>query len=74
MHATGSGRADSPPSCSIDSMHESDELGATDFAARALKLGDRALPFALPDVRGKLVTLAEVLEAEHAVVAFYRDQ
>ena len=42
------------------------------IAAKALKVGDKAPGFTLPNVRGEAVTLAGALARGPAVVAFYR--
>lgn len=48
------------------------ELIASGQAARALKVGDRAPPFRLPDTEGATVTSAELLANGPVVVTFYR--
>lgn len=45
---------------------------ATDIAAHALNLGDRALDFQLPNVRGGTTGLYEMLEQGPVVLSFYR--
>lgn len=42
------------------------------IADKALKVGDTAPDFTLPNVRGEAVTLSDVLEKGPAIVAFYR--
>ena len=41
-------------------------------AEKALKVGDKAPDFTLPNVKGEAVTLSDVLAKGPAVVAFYR--
>ena len=48
------------------------ELIASGQAARALKVGDRAPAFRLPDTEGATVTSAELLANGPVVVTFYR--
>jgi hypothetical protein len=40
--------------------------------AKALKVGDKAPDFTLPNVRGEAVTLSNLLAKGPAVIAFYR--
>ena len=42
------------------------------ITAKALKVGDKAPDFTLPNVRGEAVTLSKLLAKGPAVVAFYR--
>ena len=42
------------------------------ITARALKVGDKAPDFTLPNVRGEAVTLSKLLAKGPAVIAFYR--
>ena len=42
------------------------------IAATALKVGDKAPDFTLPNVRGEAVTLSNLLARGPAVIAFYR--
>ena len=42
------------------------------IADKALKVGDKAPDFTLPNVRGELVSLPDLLAKGPAVVAFYR--
>ncbi len=48
------------------------ELVASRIADRALKAGDIAPDFALPDVDGKTLSLAELLQSGPLVLSFYR--
>ena len=48
------------------------ELVASGIADRALKAGDVAPDFALPDVDGKTISLAELLKSGPLVLSFYR--
>jgi len=42
------------------------------ITAKALKVGDKAPDFTLPNVRGEAVTLSKLLAKGPAVIAFYR--
>ena len=42
------------------------------IAEKALKVGDKAPDFTLPNVRGEAVTLSHLLAKGPAVIAFYR--
>ncbi len=56
-----------------ETMHRAtDELIASGAAGRALKAGDRAPAFVLPDPDGNPVSSAQLLEAGPLVVTFYR--
>ena len=44
----------------------------TGFGEEKFKVGDKAPDFALPNVRGESVSLADVLAKGPAVVTFYR--
>lgn len=48
------------------------ELAASGIAQRAIKAGDRAPDFCLPDARGGLVGLRDLLAKGPVVVSFYR--
>ena len=48
------------------------ELIASGQVARALKVGDRASPFNLPDAEGRRVDSADLLAAGPVVLTFYR--
>jgi peroxiredoxin len=61
------------PPAVVAVMHRvTDELIASGQAERALKAGDRAPEFALPDPEGKLVASRELLAKGPLVVTFYR--
>jgi len=61
------------PPAAVAAFHRSTaELIASGQAGRALKAGDRAPAFALPDAGGKLVSSAELLKKGPLVVTFYR--
>ena len=47
-------------------------IAATDILDRALREGDRAPMFELPDAHGEIVRLSEVLATGPAIVSFYR--
>jgi peroxiredoxin len=49
-----------------------EELRASFALERAIRTGDRAPDFTLPDPRGREVSLAILLEARPAIVTFYR--
>ena len=42
------------------------------IAAKALKVGDKAPDFTLPNIRGEAVTLSNLLAKGPAVITFYR--
>jgi peroxiredoxin len=48
------------------------ELAISGIAQRALKAGERAPDFGLPDVHGRFVGLYELLQSGPVVVSFYR--
>ena len=61
------------PPAVVAVMHRvTDELIASGQAERALKAGDRAPEFTLPDPEGKLVASRELLAKGPLVVTFYR--
>src|SRR6266576_3000717 len=51
---------------------ETARLAASNLASRALKVGDSAPDFKLPDVHGELVQLHSLLRGGPVVVVFYR--
>ncbi len=54
-------------------MHRAvDELRASNAAARALKVGDRAPDFTLPNAEQRAVSARELLARGPLVVTFYR--
>ena len=56
-----------------DAMVRADmELAGSGIAQRALKAGDRAPDFRLPDARGGYERLKDLLSAGPVVVSFYR--
>jgi hypothetical protein len=56
-----------------DAMVRADmELAASGIARRALKTGDHAPDFRLPDARGAYVRLKDLLAMGPVVVSFYR--
>jgi hypothetical protein len=61
------------PREAIDIMHRAtDELRNSNIIDRALKIGDRAPDFVLPDYHGQLFDSAAVRERGPLVVSFYR--
>jgi peroxiredoxin len=61
------------PPAAVEVMHRvTDELIASGQAERALKAGDRAPSFALPDPDGHVVSSADLLTKGPLVVTFYR--
>ena len=61
------------PREAIELMHRAtDELRSSELADRALKVGDRAPDFVLPDYEGKLFDSQEARRAGPLVVSFYR--
>lgn len=48
------------------------DLAATDILKRALKVGDRAPDFSLPDATGRKISLKETLAHGPAIIVFYR--
>ena len=44
------------------------------ITAKALKVGDKAPDFTLPNVRGEAVTLSNLLAKRPAVITFYRGE
>ncbi|HEY5683953.1 MAG TPA: peroxiredoxin-like family protein [Acidimicrobiia bacterium] len=51
---------------------QADALAASDILEKALRTGDRAPMFELPDAFGTIVRLAELLERGPVVLSFYR--
>jgi len=61
------------PPAVIETMHRATaELVASGAAQRALKAGDTAPVFSLPDAEGRLVSSTELLKKGPLVVSFYR--
>ncbi len=61
------------PREAIDIMHRAtEELRASGLADRALKVGDRAPDFVLPDYEGKLFDSQAARRARPLAVSFYR--
>ena len=61
-----------PPEIRDAMVHADMELAASGIAQRALKTGDRAPDFRLPDARGGYVRLKDLLAAGAVVLCFYR--
>ena len=61
------------PAPVVQALHRAvDELVHSGAAGRALKAGDRAPDFALPDPEGRVVSSSELLAKGPLVVTFYR--
>ncbi len=61
------------PREAIDIMHRAtEELRSSGLADRALKVGDRAPDFVLPDYEGKQFDSGEARQGRPLVVSFYR--
>jgi hypothetical protein len=61
------------PADIVEKMHRAtDELRNSGILDRALKKGDRAPEFTLPDVNGNTVSSAELLRRGPLVVSFFR--
>ncbi len=57
----------------VATMHRAtEELRSSELADRALKVGDRAPDFVLPDYEGKLFDSQAARRARPLVVSFYR--
>jgi len=57
----------------VAKMHRAtDELKQAGLAERALKVGDRAPSFTLPDETGRLVSSGELLARGPLVITFFR--
>jgi peroxiredoxin len=64
--------AEAPPEIRDAMVHANKELAASGIAQRALKAGDRAPDFNLPDARGGYVRLKDLLATGPVVLSFYR--
>ena len=53
-------------------MRTTEDQVKSGIADKALKVGDKAPDFTLPNVRGESVSLSDILAKGPAVVAFYR--
>ena len=61
------------PAAAVAIIHKTtDELIASGAADRALKAGDRAPDFALPDADGNIVRLSDLLASGPVAISFYR--
>jgi len=61
-----------PPEAVAVILETTADLVRSAIAAQALKKGAKAPDFALPNVRGELVVLSDLLMSGPVVVAFYR--
>jgi hypothetical protein len=53
-------------------QEEAERLAQSGIAGKALKAGDKAPVFSLPNVQGAIVSSAELLSKGPLVVSFYR--
>ena len=53
-------------------LRTTEEQVKSGIADKALKVGDTAPSFTLPNVRGELISLSDLLAKGPAVIAFYR--
>jgi peroxiredoxin len=68
----GRSRARMPAATATVVQSALDEIQKSGVTDRALKVGQRAPDFALPDAKNKMVSLSEVLAKGPAVISFYR--
>ncbi len=61
-----------PPAVLEVLLRTTEDQVKSGIADKALKVGDKAPDFSLPNVRGESVSLADVLAKGPAVLAFYR--
>jgi hypothetical protein len=61
-----------PPQVSAAIFGNIEELVRSGVSGRSLKAGDHAPDFSLPNIRGELVALADLLARGPVVVVFYR--
>jgi hypothetical protein len=64
--------ATAPPEAVAVILETTEALVRSGIAEQALKKGTNAPDFALPNVRGEMVVLSDLLTRGPAVVAFYR--
>ena len=65
-------RAKRPPERQAIMDRATEDLRASGIAGRALRAGDKAPGFALPNAAGTIIRLGDLLEEGHLVVSFYR--
>ena len=65
-------QANSTPETAAIYKEQAEALAQSDISDTALREGDTAPMFELPDAYGNMVSLATVLEAGPAIVSFYR--
>lgn len=61
-----------PPEATAIMEAANQQLAASDILAKAIKVGDTAPDFSLPDATGETVTLSKLLESGPVVVLWYR--
>jgi hypothetical protein len=61
-----------PPEVRDVLLRTTEDQVKSGITAKALKVGDKAPDFTLPNVRGEAVTLSNLLAKGPAVIAFYR--
>lgn len=61
-----------PPEVRDVLLRTTEDQVKSGITAKALKVGDKAPDFTLPNVRGKAVTLSNLLAKGPAVITFYR--
>jgi len=66
------GKANPNPVLAAIYAKAAEELATSDILEKALRDGDSAPMFELPDASGKMVRLADVLESGPVIVSFYR--
>jgi len=65
-------RAKRPPERQVIMDRATEDLRASGITQRALRAGDRAPAFALPNAAGNIIRSGDLLANGHLVVSFYR--